>query len=313
MNKILSEYFIKLFTKQWTIGLSRCLISDIINSKNFNPDITWFPLKSFDEFYADPFLNKTKEGDFDIFFEDFSISEKYGKISVLRVDENFKQVRENILLDTKDHFSYPFVFNEKNKTYVFPEARISGKLSCYEYDPVQMSLSFLQDILDLPLLDSSILKYNDKYWIFGALGEQETFYKLNIFSSKSLFGPYTSHPENPMKNGLNGIRPAGNFIEVDGILYRPTQNCENYYGESITINKINELNEFSFKEEPYMLIVLNGKNKHNYGMHNIHTINVVDDLLAVDGEKWTFSPLDQLKSFIRKRLNNCWKSEKKTC
>ena len=90
-------------------------------------------------------------------------------------------------------------------------------------------------------------------------------------------------------------RPAGNFIEVDDNIYRPTQNCSNFYGESLVINKVNVLNEDIFKEEPYMTISINEKNLNNNRIHTIHTINVLDDIIAIDGQKWTFSPANQLK------------------
>ena len=116
-----------------------------------------------------------------------------------------------------------------------------------------------------------------------------------------MLGPYVPHPENPVKDSSNGTRPAGNFIEVDGTFYRPSQNCENKYGESITINKINVLNELSFNEEPYMLITINKENQRKHKVHTIHTINALDDIIAVDGMKWIFSPFDQWKKYLRDR------------
>ena len=138
------------------------------------------------------------------------------------------------------------------------------------------------------------LKQNDKYWIFGTIKlkmERITDYKLYVFFSDNLLGPYIPHPGNPVKSGLDGTRSAGNFIEVDGIIYRPSQNCQKEYGESITINKVTELNEINVVEEPYMTISINKKNRSNYGMHTIHTINAMDDIIVVDGIRWTFSPL----------------------
>lgn len=273
----------------------------------FDPDINWLPIRSIDTYYADPFLLFSKDENLKILLEDFSFDENYGKISLMTLDRSFKQVNCKILLDTKNHISYPFIFTENNKTYIFPEAGRSGKLSCYEYDPLNESINFLQDIVDLPLCDSSILKQNGKYWIFGTLSEIEadtkriTDYKLYVFFSDRLLGPYVPHPGNPIKSGLNGTRQAGNFIEVDGIIYRPTQNCERLYGESITINKVTELNEINVVEEPYMTICINKKNRYNYGMHTIHTINVMNDIVVIDGKRWTFSPIIQLKSYLRNR------------
>jgi hypothetical protein len=303
MNRILSKIFDRLFFKKWIIGVCRGNLKDIIRSKTFDPNIHWFFKSSTDSFYADPFLLTSKDEIFKILLEEYSFDEHYGKISLMTVDKRFKQKNYKVLLDTKSHLSYPFAISENNKTYIFPESRKNGKLSCYEYDPVSESVIFLKNILDLPLFDSTILKYHGKYWIFATLYENVSEYKLHVFFSDNLLGPYIPHPSNPVKGGLNGTRSAGNFIEVDGMIYRPTQNCEEEYGKSITINKVTELNELNVVEELYMTICINKRNINNFGMHTIHTINAMDDLIVVDGIRWTFSPIKGLKDFIIDRIN----------
>ena len=302
MNKILSKYVEKLFFKKWIIGIFHSDIKDIIRSKSFDPDIKWLPIKLIDSYYADPFLVSSKEGTHKILIEDFSFNKNYGKISLMTLDARFKQVDFKLLLDTKSHLSYPFAYTENNRTYIFPEAGESGKLSCYEYDPVNETIHFVMDILDLPLRDSTIIKQGGKYWIFGTMSESGTDYKLYVFFSDNLLGPYVSHPANPIKSGLDGNRPAGNFIVIDGIIYRPTQNCQTVYGESMTINKVIELNEHNVAEEPYMIIKINKNNRFNFGMHTIHTINVMNNSIVVDGIKWTFSPIIQLQYFLKNRI-----------
>jgi hypothetical protein len=302
MNRLYSKIIDKLFFKKWIIGIFRASIKDIIRSKSFNPDITWLMKRSIDAFYADPFLLSSDDQNFKILLESYSFNDDYGQISLMKVDKNFNYLNHKVLLDTKSHLSYPFIFTEKNKTYIFPEARQSGKLSCYEFDPVNESINFLCDILELPLLDATILKKDGKYWIFGTLSENVTGYKLYVFISNSLLGPYFPHSGNPIKSGKNGTRSAGNFIEVDGVIYRPTQNCEKEYGESITIYKLTELNEMTVSEEPYMNICINKGNRYNFGMHTIHTINTMDDIIVVDGMKWTFSPVSGLKDYLRDKL-----------
>jgi hypothetical protein len=112
---------------------------------------------------------------------------------------------------------------------------------------------------------------------------------------------YTPLRSNPVKKGLNGNRAAGNFINVDGVIYRPTQNCSGMYGESITINRIKVLTENLFSEEPYMTIRINEVNRTEHNIHTIHTINSFNGLIVVDGMKWTFSPKDQWDNFKRNR------------
>lgn len=301
MNGIISKFIDKLYFKQWSIGLCRGDIKEIIRSKSFDQNIYWLPLKSFDHFQADPFLIRSKNGNINILHEDFPFDDYYGRISLMTLDNNFKLMNHKILLDTKSHLSYPLIYTENNRTFVFPEAAHSGKLLCYEYDPVNETLNYPQVILDLPLLDSTILKHDEKYWLFGTLYGEDPHNKLYIYYSDNLFGPYTPHPENPVKNSLDGSRPAGNFIKIDNTIYRPSQNCKNQYGESMTINKVNLLNELHFEEEPYMEIFIDRKKHNNKKMNTIHTINILDDIIAVDGSKWTFSPAIQWKVYLKNR------------
>jgi hypothetical protein len=295
---ILHKIFNKLFVKIWTLGICQGNIQDVIRSKSLSYKINWLWKVSFDKFDADPFILNVKDGNYEIIYEDFSFSDDYANISLMTLDENFRQIKQKIVLDTKSHLSYPFVFKENDRIYIFPEAGKSGKLTCYEYDQKSESLHFLKDILEIPLLDSTIIKYNDKYWIFGLLYEKGKSDKLSIFHSYSLLGPYTPHQSNPVKKGTNSTRPAGNFIEVDGIIYRPSQNCKTEYGESITINKVIELSETIFIEEPYMNIVIGKKDNEKYRMQTIHTINGMDNIIVVDGAQWTFAPFHQFKRFI---------------
>ena len=300
MKRILSKYLDKLFFKKWIFGICNCDIKDVIRSKNFDPDIKWLFKKSFDRFYADPFLLRSKDDSISILLEDFTFDDKYGKIAVMKFDKNFMQLNHKVLLDTKSHLSYPFIFTENDKIYVFPESSKAGILACYEYDHINETFTFLQNILDLPLLDATILRHEKKYWIFGTVGNTDKDYQLHVFYSQNLLGPYTPHFQNPVATGLDGIRSAGSFIEVDGIIYRPTQNCKNLYGESITINKLTELNKENVAEEPYMTIYINKKNRLNHGVQTIHTINAIGNMIVVDGKYWSFSPFSQLKRYSRK-------------
>jgi hypothetical protein len=297
----LLKFTAKLYFKHWVIGYCQGNISEIIRSKNFPKEITWLRLNSMDHVNADPFPVRSADGGVSILFEDFALNDFYGKIFVVTLDNNFEKVTQKLLLDTKSHLSYPFTFNEDNKIFVFPESSHNGRLSCYEYDPANCSFTFVQEILKLPLLDSTILKHNGKYWLFGTLKGMDSNKKLYIYFSDNLLGPFMPHPRNPVKNSVTDSRPAGKFIEVDGELYRPAQNCQKEYGESITINKVKILNESDFEEEPYMVISPDMLNLTKDKVFTMHTINVIDDLIVVDGLKWTFSLRNQWKYFLKNR------------
>jgi hypothetical protein len=302
MKSFFSKYIDKLYINQWTLGYCRGDIKNVIRTKSFTQEITWLKSSSVDYYSADPFLLKTKNGNYHLFFEYFPSDESYGKISLMTFNNDFELLDQKILLDTKSHLSYPFIFKENDNIYVFPESGDAGSLSCYLYDPLKQSLNFQQEIMKLPLLDSTILKYDNKYWIFGTLkGIDSTNKKLYIYFSKSLMGPYTPHPCNPVINSLNACRPAGNLIEVDGAIYRPSQNCEKIYGESVTISKITILNESDYFEEPYMVIDMKKNSDTNHGMIGLHTINALDDIIIVDSMRWIFSPRNKVRNFLKYR------------
>lgn len=299
--------FDKLYIKQWTIGAFNGNIENIIRTKSFDPNIKWLPIEPFRHFFADPFICEKKNEILYVLAEEFDISNEYGKISLLAFSESFNLIEKKILLDNESHLSYPFIFKENGKIYVFPEAGASGKLSCYAYNNNDKKLTFLKSVINLPIMDPSILKHNNKYWVFGTLKGAKSRSELHVFYSNNILGPYKQHPQNPVTNSLNGSRPAGNFIIVDNVLYRPSQNCENKYGESITINKIITLNETVYTEEPYMLISINKKNRVNKGIHSIHTINVLGDTIIVDGQKKVLYPFSKIKhrliKYLKKLIN----------
>ncbi len=295
----LSKLLDKLYLKQWSIAVVDESIEHIIRNKKINKKINWIPINNSYQFFADPFIFKLESNEYFILFEELNYNKQYGCISQFTLNNNKEVISKKMQIDTKSHLSYPFIFFENGIMYVFPESSAAGKLSCYQYDENDQSLSFKKDILNLPLLDSTILKHQNKYWIFSSMRGSDSNKKLYIFFSDNLFGPYTPHPRNPVRNNINGSRPAGNFIVIDGNIYRPAQNSGKYYGSSIAITKIIALNETEFIEENYMTLSPGKKDSFNFGMH---TINYQDDLIVVDGLRRTFAPLTQITIFIKKRL-----------
>jgi hypothetical protein len=290
----------KLYFKQWTIGLAQGDIGRIINSGTFDEEVKWLKPESPGHFMADPFPVRTKNG-FSIVYEDFDIEANYGNISVMNFDRNLNIESRKVLLDTGSHMSFPFIFDNGGEILVFPESVKAGNVCCYKYDPANQSLHYVCEVVRMPLYDPVVLKKDGRYWLFGSVFENRRDYKLHIFYSENLTGPYKALKGNPVKNGLDETRAAGSFIETEGELFRPTQNCSNEYGESITINRVTRLDETGFSEEPHMIIKAGEREIGENGIHNIHTINVLDDLIILDGMKWTFSLREQWKNYRRNR------------
>lgn len=293
------KYIDKLHLKQWSIGLTRYKLEDIIREKRTHIPVKWMHPESNKYSYADPFLFSDGNGQVYVLMESVSTVDLDGKITLLTLDESLEVVAEKTLLETEAHLSYPFTFKENNKTYVFPENAFSGSLYCYEFDSDKKILVNKTKVIDLPLVDASILKKDGKYWLFATMIGEARNRDLHLFYADNLMGPYTPHPGNPVKQDITSSRPAGNLVEVDGQIYRPAQNCESYYGESITINRITKLDTSSFAEEKYFSIRSKGNDAFNYG---IHTVNACGDIIVIDGQKAYFQPIKQLARKIRNIL-----------
>jgi len=295
----LSKIIDKLYIKQWSIGIAEQSIEDIIRNRKIEKKFTWAPVNNNHQFFADPFIFKLKSGEYSVLYEEFDYNKQYGCISQFTLNSKNEVTSTKVRIDTKSHLSYPFIFFENDIMYIFPESSACGKLSCYQYNNHSQLFNFKKDVINLPLLDSTILRHQNKYWMFSTMRGKDSNKKLYIFFSDSLFGPYTPHPKNPVKDNINGSRPAGNFIEVDGNLYRPAQNSGKYYGSSVVINKILLLSEAEFSEEYFMNITPDRNSYFNFG---IHTINYVDNKLVIDGLRRNFSPFIQLRTFLKKKL-----------
>ena len=295
-------YYKSCCVMQWNIGFGIYNIKDIIRERRNNMTFKWLPVSGKSKSFADPFIFKTDEDTLNLIYEDFSMidSKCYGKIALSVLDKNFKPVFNKQILDSKTHSSYPFVYKENDKIYIIPESSKKGKVISFEYDLNSRSLTNEKNIIDnLPLLDSTIYKHNGTYWLFATLSDHQFDHsKLYIYYADSLFGNYKPHMNNPVKFGLEGSRPAGNIIEVDNELYRPAQNCSEYYGKSITINKITKLSIFEFLEEPYMEITADKNSEYSEGLH---TINSLNDIVVVDGIKMVFMPIKKIKMYFKKR------------
>ncbi|MGB4843031.1 MAG: hypothetical protein WBP16_01060 [Ferruginibacter sp.] len=299
MKYLLKKIYAKLFFKQFTIGIMKEDIRQIILNKKKDYSVKWLPLENYKDSVADPFLFVDENGEVNILAEIFSSGEYDGKIGLIKYDEKKGFSSPEIVLDEGKHLSYPCIHRDAGKMYVL-QTELDGPVFIYEYDKEKKKLRNKTKICDTPLIDATILEKNNKYWLFGTIVENGKSDNLYIYYADNLAGPYKPHLNNPVKNTANGSRSAGNFIKLDGEIYRPTQNCEKYYGESITINKVIKLNEREYEYKEHMVIKANEKDEFNFG---VHTINVSGKYIIIDAQKGHFQPVMQIVRAFKRMFN----------
>ena len=156
------------------------------------------------------------------------------------------------------HFSYPWVFEENGVVYMMPETGCDHNIRLYRAVKEDLTEWVVDSIIlerkqkawneiKFDFADSCIYKKDGVYYLFTSYYKNDVYF-LELYTSKSLKGPYTPHPVSPVCKGNKYGRCAGSLIEAGGKLYRPTQDCMTRYGGQTHIMEIDELTPTTYKE-----------------------------------------------------------------
>lgn len=292
----------KLYYHTWNIGFIEQSIESVVTSKGSTFPVHWVKHNYKNRFFADPFLLSADDKYLRVLVEDFPYYHKKGMISLLTIDrKTYNLLERKVILGQPFHMSYPFIMRDNcgNVKWVAPEASMSGKLYRYTINPNTHLLENKEVLVPEPLLDSTIVGYNGRYWLFCTRRGTDSNKKLYIYHSLHPEGPWAEHDKNPTVNDASMARPAGYVINVDGDLYRVIQKCDKHYGETINISKIDILTENEFKEHFVKTI----KAQHDEYSYSFHTINGLDNICVVDGVRIDFQPFRRLWYELRNFLH----------
>lgn len=300
----------RLYYHTWNIGFVEQNIENILfSTENYLP-VHWIKHNYKDRFFADPFILSMDNEKINVLVEEFPYYNKKGFISILSIDRKSYELKEKKTILTQPfHMSYPFIMRKSNgEFWIAPEASLSGKLCRYTLNAETSMLINPQILVDEPLVDSTIIEYNGKWWLFCTKRGLDANKKLYIYYADTPEGPYKKHAANPVTNNAMMARPAGNIIKVDGSIYRMIQKCDLYYGETINVSRVDKLTTTEYKETFVKQLHIH---KDKYG-HAFHTINGFNDLCVVDGVKVSFSPFRKVWYELRNALNQMPNRSSKT-
>ncbi|XP_076898163.1 glucosamine inositolphosphorylceramide transferase 1-like [Bidens hawaiensis] len=204
-------------------------------------------------FVADPFLY-VKGDVLYLFFETKNSITMQGDIGVARSTDNGASWEQlGVVLDEEWHLSYPYVFDYNGQIYMMPEGSKKGDLRLYRAVEFPLSWKLEKVILKRPLIDSVIVKYESKYWLFGSDHSRISTKKngeLEIWYSNTPFGPYKQHKKNPVYNTDKqaGARNGGRPFFYNGHMYRLGQDDGETYGKRVRVFKVEVLTPHCYKE-----------------------------------------------------------------
>lgn len=279
-------FFQRLKIQTYNIGFITKPIDGVISSGLGQGDIHWMSHNYRDRFFADPFLWKRDKNYFYVLCEEFLFFEEKGKITLLKIKkDNYVLTERKVIIDEPTHLSFPFC--EENGNYIIPESVLSGKCAKYILDSKDEVIE-KKEIFREGLIDTVF--FLDDYGTEWMLTAKNRIPSTELYIYYKDDGEYKPVSDNPVISNNRITRSAGRFFKVENNLYRPVQDCLGRYGRQTKIMRVNIMNRrMEFKEK----ITLNSFACPPFN-ETMHTFNVYDDIIIVDGSKDFFRPISKL-------------------
>jgi hypothetical protein len=241
------------------------------------PPIAWLRLRP-GHFAADPF-GVERDGRLHVFYEDFDQRGGIGTIHHVAIEADGSLSEPRLVIDAGVHASYPFLLEDDGNVYLLPEIGASGELVLYEAtdfpDGWRPAATLLPGV---PALDASIVRFEDRWWLFATRLDRGANHDLFIWHADALRGPWHEHAGNPVESDIRSARPGGTPFIVDGVLYRPSQDDSGVYGGRLVVNRVLTLSPTEFREEPARIV-----SPDPAYPDGLHTLSAAGGRTLVDG------------------------------
>lgn len=268
----------KFEIRTYNVGFVNKTIDNVMNNGINKNDINWLKHNYKDRFFADPFLIKEDNNYYYVLCEEFLFWEEKGKISLLIVrKDNYQLYEKKIIIEEDYHLSFPACFKDGN--IIKPEASKSNKYFEYIIDTDKFEILEKKEILSEGTIDAIEFFYKNKSFLLtGKINNPSG--ELYIYINKD--GKYISNNNNPVISGKSCSRNAGNIFKYKNDYFRPVQDCSEIYGKQTKLMKINKFGENEYVDEEIKIIDSFDNPPYN---ETLHTFNVYDDFILVDGSK----------------------------
>ena len=258
----------RVIQPRWRIGIVENSLEGIVNGEELR--VQWPSNPFHDRWFADPFVLSVDGDEVTLLVEDYRYAEGQGRISRIIVDRKRGAIVSCKTILRGGHYSFPAILRENGNVYLYPEQSRQGTLELYEYCPKTETCEYVQTLSDEPLTDAIIYKgaiYSTRLpepngkrlkmfkWPSAVQSSIAASQRSSAFGdSKQLHCVQDANALNLELETLNQpktivfdeciARNAGDFFEVDGVVYRPAQECNRWYGNALSIQKF-ENGEFT--------------------------------------------------------------------
>jgi beta-xylosidase len=271
----------------WSIGIFAGPKLDVLKPTNEMPvlsaeQVTDIPA----EFVADPFMIQVGNT-WHMFFEVMNAETGRGEIGLAKSVDGIRWDYQQIVLSESFHLSYPYVFGADDEYFMIPESHEENAIKLYRAVSFPMNWEPVKTILEGGWVDSSVLFFNDLWWLFtNPVAPSNQI--LELFYAASITGPWHRHPMSPLVNSNHRIaRGGGRLVVQDDRPVRFAQDCFPSYGTSVRAFEITVLDTSVYAERELEGSPILGPGSlpwNQSGMHHIDAHLTSNGWLAcVDG------------------------------
>jgi hypothetical protein len=204
-------------------------------------------------FWADPFLFE-HEGALYVFYEEYDYRTSRGHLSVGRLDGE-RLVPVGTALKRPYHLSYPFVFRWQDEILMIPETHETKRIEVWRATDFPTGWELANVALEgVETSDTVVFERDGAWWMMTNIC-QDSFHDFNTeLYLYRVDGPMLNdvdpHPLNPVVIDSTTARGGGRVFEVDGKLYRTSQdNSHGTYGFGLNVMEITRLDATGYEEQ----------------------------------------------------------------
>ncbi|ABD05716.1 conserved hypothetical protein [Rhodopseudomonas palustris HaA2] len=276
-----SIYRLCCYSPHWRIGWRHTDDAGIWNSADLSGP-AWRAVPSpGHRFYADPFPITWKGRTF-VFVEDLDHRVGKGTIAAIEFGDDGPIGTAIPVLEEPWHLSYPFLIVHDDELWMIPESSARHEVNVYRCvrfpDRWERHATLLSGV---ELADATIVRHDGRHYMFGATRDGAGGYSdtLSIYHADDLFGRWTPHAQRPALVDRASTRPAGHFVQRNGRLWRPVQDCTNGYGGALGLAEITALSPTDFAQTVHHVISPGPR----WPGRKLHTLNRCGRLELIDG------------------------------
>lgn len=279
---------------RWEIGFVEGGLTAVMGEDTLR--VHWVKHPYRDRWFADPFVLEVTDSEIQVLVEEFLYETGKGRIALLVIDRmTYVLKTHSVVLELPTHISFPAIWRENGRVFIYPESWKSGALSLYEYKDGCCDPGNRKVVCEESMADAIMTDRFGKRQLFSVREND----KLRVYNFNTETGRFALSHEKPF--GKATARNAGDFFEFKGEIYRPAQVCVHRYGEALEIQKVVWDEDDNFCFIPCKTLYSSHKSL-DVGMH---TLNSYKDVVVIDVRGWNHALVVKSMIAMKKMLCRC--------